>query len=371
MNIMLGPYELTGPVALAPMAGITDAPFRLLCRRFGASIAATEMVIADTQLWTSRKSRPRLYLADDPEPRVVQIAGSEPRQMAAAARAAIDQGAQVIDINMGCPAKKVCRKLAGSALLKNEQQVENILHAVVSAVDAPVTLKMRTGWDPGNRNGVRIAKLAESIGIRGLAVHGRTRACKFRGPVEYETIRNIKSEVGIPVFANGDIVTPAQARSVLDFTRADGVMLGRVAQGQPWIFQEVAGFLQKKCVQPLSIRARRDIILAHLESMYELYGEYRGIRVARKHLGWYCQHLAGAKEFLSLALRVECSSEQIKITKKFFDRLCIDTEATEKHLTPGEPGTWCEQQEKRQPQNRQNLQNRHRLFRSETGRSET
>jgi tRNA-dihydrouridine synthase B len=274
------------------MAGVTDRPFRILCRKLGAGLAASEMLTSDTRLWSTPKSRLRMSHEGEPEPRVVQLAGSDSQALAEAARMNVDLGAQIIDLNMGCPAKKVCGKLCGSALLQNESLVAEILAAVVSAVSVPVTLKIRTGWDRNNRNGVRIAQLAEANGIRALAVHGRTRADFYEGEAEYETIRNIKSAVRIPIFANGDIKTPQKAREVLDFTGADGVMLGRASHGAPWIFRSVNTYLHSGITAPALSRAEvRDIILGHLSSLYAFYGEDLGVRIARKHLGWYCEQL--------------------------------------------------------------------------------
>ncbi len=288
--IKIGPYTLPSRVVLAPMAGITDRPFRILCRKLGAGLAASEMLTSDIRLWNTPKSRLRMSHEGEPEPRVVQLAGADPLALAEAARLNVDQGAQIIDLNMGCPAKKVCGKLCGSALLQDEPQVARILETVVSAVGVPVTLKIRTGWDHGHRNGVRIAKIAESSGIQALAVHGRTRADFYDGDAEYETIRDIKSAIRIPVFANGDINAPQKAREVLDFTGADGVMIGRASHGAPWIFRAVNAFLDSgNSHSALSRTEVRDIILAHLDSLYAFYGETTGVRIARKHLGWYCE----------------------------------------------------------------------------------
>ena len=284
----IGPFTLAAPLALAPMAGVTDRPFRLLCRSLGAGLAASEMVTSDVRLWHTAKSRRRMDHSGEPEPRVVQIAGGEPAMMADAARRNVDLGAQIIDINMGCPAKKVCNRAAGSALLRDEALVADILAAVVRAVEVPVTLKMRTGWDRDNRNGPRIARLAESLGVQALAVHGRTRADHYQGSAEYATIRTIKESVRIPVFANGDIDSGAKARAVLEETGADAVMVGRAAQGRPWIFREIRHFLTTGREFPPPAHAEvRDIMLAHLEQLYAFYGEHAGVRVARKHLGWY------------------------------------------------------------------------------------
>lgn len=288
--MQIGPWVLPSRVVLAPMAGVTDRPFRILCRKLGAGLAASEMLTSDTRLWSTPKSRRRMSHEGEPEPRVVQLAGAEPEALAQAARLNVDQGAQIIDLNMGCPAKKVCGKLCGSALLRDESLVARILETVVSAVDVPVTLKIRTGWDREHRNGVSIARIAEACGIQALAVHGRTRADFYDGTAEYETIRAIKSAVQIPVFANGDINAPQKAREVLDFTGADGVMIGRASHGAPWIFGAVNAFLSGgNSYSGLSRTEVRDIILAHLDSLYAFYGEESGVRIARKHLGWYCE----------------------------------------------------------------------------------
>ncbi|HEY2274532.1 MAG TPA: tRNA dihydrouridine synthase DusB [Steroidobacteraceae bacterium] len=296
--ITIGPYVLPSPVVLAPMAGVTDRPFRILCRKLGAGLAASEMLTSDTRLWNTAKSRFRMSHEGEPEPRVVQLAGADPQTVAEAARLNVDQGAQIIDLNMGCPAKKVCGKLCGSALLQDESLVARILETVVGAVSVPVTLKIRTGWDREHRNGVSIARIAESSGIQALAVHGRTRADFYEGAAEYETIRAIKSAIRIPVFANGDINAPQKAREVLDFTGADGVMIGRASHGAPWIFRavnrELRGELYSGFATPALLRNDlRDIILAHLDSVYSFYGEETGVRIARKHLGWYCGQLFG------------------------------------------------------------------------------
>jgi tRNA-dihydrouridine synthase B len=274
------------------MAGVTDQPFRILCRKLGAGLAASEMLTSDVRLWSTPKSRRRMSHEGEPEPRVVQLAGSDSQALAQAARINVDLGAQIIDLNMGCPAKKVCGKLCGSALLQNESLVAEILETVVNAVSVPVTLKIRTGWDRNNRNGVQVARIAEASGIAALAVHGRTRADFYAGEAEYETIRNIKSVVRIPVFANGDIRTPAKAREVLHFTGADGVMLGRSSHGAPWIFRSVNTYLESGITAAALSRSEvRDIILMHLGSLYAFYGEDSGVRIARKHLGWYCERL--------------------------------------------------------------------------------
>lgn len=317
--MQIGGLQLSGPALLAPMAGISDAPFRRLCRDWSASLAASEMTTADARLWHTDKSRRRLDFGVDPAPHVVQIAGSEPAMMAAAARHAANLGAAAVDINLGCPAKKVCRRLAGSALMRDPELVARILDAVVNAVEVPVTLKMRTGWDPEHRNGVHIARIAEQAGVAALAVHGRTRACAYRGLAEYETIRQIKTAVSIPVFANGDVDSPKKAAHVLERTGADGVMIGRGAQGRPWLFLQVNTYLQKKILLPApSLLERRDIVIGHLEAMYRFYGERTGLRVARKHLTWYATDANCPQEIRRHVVRAESTSEQMRITKKFF-----------------------------------------------------
>jgi len=316
----IGPYELEGQFTLAPMAGISDGPFRRLCRRFGAALTTSEMTTADIDLWRTAKSRRRLDLDLDSEPRVVQIAGSEPDMLATAARLAVERGAQIIDINMGCPARKVCRKAAGSALLRDPTLVQDILNRVVAAVDVPVTLKMRTGWDPERRNGVLIARLAEDAGVQALAVHGRTRACRYGGEAEYATIAQIKSAVSIPVLANGDIDSPEKSLEVLRLSSADCLMIGRAARGRPWIFRELNHyFATGEHAPPLENNSVRDIMLDHLSDLYQFYGDLTGVRVARKHLTWYCTGLKNSDEFRSQVVRVETASEQIRLTRAFFD----------------------------------------------------
>jgi tRNA-dihydrouridine synthase B len=293
--VRIGPYVLSSRTLLAPMAGVTDRPFRILCRSFGAGLAASEMITADQRLWHTPKTRARMNHDGEPEPRVVQLTGADPGALAEAARANVALGAHIIDLNMGCPAKKVCGRSCGSALLSDEPLVARILEAVVRAVDVPVTLKIRTGWDREHRNGVNVACIAEGCGVAALAVHGRTRADFYHGSAEYRTIRDIKARVRIPVFANGDIDTPQKARAVLDFTRADGVMIGRASHGAPWIFRAVNAHLHEGIATTTLQRAElRDIILAHLDSLYSFYGEQSGVRIARKHLGWYCEQLLGS-----------------------------------------------------------------------------
>jgi len=303
------------------MVGITDAPFRRICRQFGAGMTTSEMTTADTSLWQTSKSRHRLDLDLDAEPITVQIAGSEPAQLALAAQACVERGAQIVDINMGCPAKKVCRKLAGSALLKDEKLVAAILTRVVAAVRVPVTLKIRTGWDPEHRNAEVIARIAEDCGVQSLAIHGRTRACLYRGEAEFETISRVKQAVRIPVIANGDITTLEKSLEVLRVTNCDGLMIGRGAQGRPWIFRELGRALEpgRKPAQ-LDKYELRDIMLDHLQELHRFYGERTGVRVARKHLNWYCNSLANADEFRHRVLRVESASEQVRLTKIYFDQ---------------------------------------------------
>ena len=285
----IGNWAIYSPTILAPMAGVTDLPFRQLCKKLGAGLVVSEMVTADTSLWSTRKSIQRLAHSDD-EPRSIQLAGNDPLVMANAARANVALGAQIIDINMGCPAKKVCKKAAGSALLKDEKLVEKILAAVVQAVDVPVTLKIRTGWDPDNRNGVTIAKIAEDAGIQALAVHGRTRACAFKGEAEYDTITRIVNTVNIPVFANGDITSPAKAQQVLELTGAKAVMIGRAAQGNPWLVREINHFLAtgEKLAEP-TLSEVEMVLNSPSRSLHNFYGELMGARIARKHVAWYLQ----------------------------------------------------------------------------------
>jgi tRNA-dihydrouridine synthase B len=301
------------------MAGVTDAPFRRICRRFGAGMTTSEMTTADTSLWQTPKSRHRLDLDLDAEPVAVQIAGSEPDQLATAARACVARGAQIIDINMGCPAKKVCRKAAGSALLRDEKLVAEILATVVSAVEVPVTLKFRTGWDREHRNAVQIGQIAEDAGIQALAIHGRTRADRYKGDAEYETIARVKESVGIPVFANGDITTVEKSLEVLRLTNADGLMIGRGAQGRPWIFRELNDAFDPAAENTqLEKNQLRDIMLGHLDELHRFYGETTGVRVARKHLTWYCENLDNAGEYRHQVVRVDSASEQIRLTKQYF-----------------------------------------------------
>jgi tRNA-dihydrouridine synthase B len=323
----IGPYELSSNLALAPMAGVTDLPFRLLCRNLGAGIAAGEMLTSDVRLWHTEKSRRRMDHSGEAEPRVVQIAGGDAEMMAEAARRNADAGAQIIDINMGCPAKKVCNKAAGSALLRDERLVADILTAVVKAVTVPVTLKIRTGWDPEHRNGVSIAMLAQDCGIQSLAVHGRTRACHYTGNAEYATAALIKQAVTIPVFVNGDIDSPQKAKAVLEETRADGLMIGRSAQGRPWIFREIHAFLTTgQLLAPPSAREVRDTMLTHLCNLHDFYGEAAGVRVARKHIGWYAKDRPGAAVFWQAIVRIDTAAAQLAAVSDFFDALAEQIE---------------------------------------------
>ncbi|HET7921480.1 MAG TPA: tRNA dihydrouridine synthase DusB [Gammaproteobacteria bacterium] len=315
----IGCYSLRNNLVLAPMAGVTDRPFRQLCKTLGAGMAVSEMVTSRSELRDTAKTRRRMDHAGEVEPRIVQIAGAEPEQMAEAARFNVAEGAQIIDINMGCPAKKVCNKAAGSALLQDEALVGRILDAVVTAVDVPVTLKIRTGWDREHRNGVRIARLAEAAGIRALAVHGRTRADLYGGEAEYDTIRAIKAAVAIPVLANGDVTSPERAREVLAYTGADAVMIGRAAQGRPWIFREIGHFLETGRILPAPDGDEiRDIMLGHLDNLYAFYGEYTGVRVARKHIGWYLKAGADAPGLRDRLMRAESAREQQRLIRNHF-----------------------------------------------------
>lgn len=316
----IGPYILKNQLFLAPMAGVTDRPFRQLCKNLGAAMAASEMVASHSLLWGSEKTKRRADHRGENEPRAVQIAGAVPSMMADAARYNVDHGAQIIDINMGCPAKKVCNVMAGSALLQNQKLVAQILEAVVKAVAVPITLKIRTGWDCFQKNGVEIARIAQGSGIQALAVHGRTRADQFRGEAEFDTIAKIKSAVEIPVIANGDITTPEKAAWVLRYTGVDGIMVGRAAQGNPWIFREIAHFLETgQGLAAPSVAEVRDTLLGHLANLYEFYGEHTGVRVARKHISWYSKGLTGGSVFRNLVNRVESAGQQLSMVREFFD----------------------------------------------------
>ena len=323
-----GSFTVPNRVVLAPMAGVTDRPFRQLCRRLGAGLTVSEMVTSDPRLRTTRKTLRRIDHAGEPAPRSVQIAGADPAQLADAARFNVARGADIIDINMGCPAKKVCNVAAGSALLADEALVGRILDRVVAAVDVPVTLKIRTGPSPDRRNAVRIARLAESAGVAAVTVHGRTRKCAFAGRAEYDSIRSVKRAVSIPVIANGDITSPEQARRVLAFTGADAVMIGRAAQGNPWLPGAVAAYLRSGAeVAPPCMQERGEVLLAHLRALHAFYGETAGVRVARKHLSWYCRAYPHGERFWRRVNRVECAQRQLDLTRDFFHRLIDESPA--------------------------------------------
>lgn len=320
--MQIGAVQLENNLLAAPMAGVTDQPFRQLCRRFGAGLVISEMITADTTLWGSPKTERRLDFTGEPGPISVQIVGTEPRRLAEAAKVNVGRGAGIIDINMGCPAKKVCSVAAGSALMRDEPLVGRILEAVVNAVEVPVTLKTRTGWDKSSRNGVAVARIAESAGISALTVHGRTRACGFSGPAEYETIKAIKRSVSIPVVANGDIDSPERARGVLEFTGADGVMIGRAARGRPWIFREIDHFLRTGTPLPKPApRWIESVLLEHLNSLYDFYGERHGVRIARKHIAWYSKSHPNRVDFRRAINAVESAEEQKALINAHFDQL--------------------------------------------------
>ena len=310
--MQIGPHTLPNQLVLAPMAGISDRPFRKLCRSLGAGMAVSEMISANAMVWENKKTRQRINHEGEPGPVVVQIAGADPDILALAAQENVRFGADIIDINMGCPAKKVCNKQAGSALLANEDLVSRILDKVVNSVEVPVTLKIRTGTDPDSRNACRIAEIAEQSGVQSLAVHGRTRQCAFRGEAEYETIRLVKQQVNIPVIANGDISSPEKAAEVLKFTGADGLMIGRPARGNPWIFSQINHYLETGSqLPPPGISEVRNVLLAHLQELYEFYGEYTGVRTARKHIAWYSKGFFSSNEFRREIMQVESSAEQL------------------------------------------------------------
>jgi len=315
----IGPYQISNKALLAPMAGVTDLPFRQLCREMGAGLVVSEMVASDPSTWSTRKSRLRIQFGDEPSPRSVQIAGYDPQMMAEAAKFNVQQGADIIDINMGCPAKKVCKRAAGSALLQDPELVENILNAVVNAVQVPVTLKIRTGWDRQNRNAVNIAKIAEDAGIAALAVHGRTRACRFVGEVEYNTIAKVADSISIPVIANGDITSPQQAETVLKKTGANAVMIGRGAQGNPWIFKQINHYLQEGEILPApTFNEIGKVMIIHLRELHKFYGEVGGVRISRKHIGWYFDLLPQGKTFARQFNCLESTQEQQQMLRQFF-----------------------------------------------------
>ncbi|WP_337287138.1 tRNA dihydrouridine synthase DusB [Candidatus Methylomirabilis sp.] len=316
----IGPHQLKNNLIVAPMAGVTDRPFRMLCRSMGAGMAVSEMVASNSLLYGSEKTKRRANHEGETDPISVQLLGADPKMLAQAARYNVDAGAQIIDINMGCPAKKICNVMAGSALLQNETLVAQILETVVAAVSVPVTLKIRTGWDTQNRNAVRIAQIAEISGIQALAIHGRTRACAYTGEAEYDTIAAVKASVKIPIIANGDITTPEKARYALEYTGADAVMIGRAAQGRPWLFREIAHFLDTGLHLPApQVDEIQRVLLYHLHGLYDLYGEHTGLRMARKHISWYTKGLAGSAQFRRCMNQLESIAEQLIAVNDFFD----------------------------------------------------
>ena len=320
--MQIGPHTLETPLIVAPMAGVTDRPFRELCLRLGAGMAVSEMLLANPDVWDTQKTRMRMDHSAEGGLRSVQIAGADPEMMAFAARYNVEQGAQIVDINMGCPAKKVNKKLAGSALLRQPDLVRSICQAVVNAVEVPVTLKIRTGWDPDNRNGEEIARIAEDCGIAALAVHGRTRSCLYKGEAEYDTIRAIKQAVSIPVVANGDIDSPEKARYVLDYTGVDAVMIGRAAQGRPWIFREIRHFLETGTKLPPPEREEvRTLMNEHVTNLHQFYGAYLGARIARKHVGWYLDEEETGREFRKHFNALDCADAQLEALEAYFDGL--------------------------------------------------
>jgi len=323
----IGPHQLSNNVVVAPMAGVTDRPFRQLCKRFGAGMAVSEMVASSPHLWATHKSARRVDHRGEVDPISVQIVGADPQMMAQAARHNVDQGAQIIDINMGCPAKKVCNVAAGSALMKDEELVRRILDAVVGAVKVPVTLKIRTGWDQQHRNAVRVARIAQSAGVSALAVHGRTRACGFTGDAEYATIAAVKSQVSIPVIANGDIDSPQKAKRVLDETRVDAIMIGRAAQGRPWIFRDIKHYLATgETPPPPPVSEVHVVLIDHLHQLHAFYGGEMGVRVARKHISWYTKELTDSAAFRQCVNRLATAREQLVAVSTFFIRLAQRSE---------------------------------------------
>ncbi|GAB7200379.1 tRNA dihydrouridine synthase DusB [Dickeya oryzae] len=322
LSMRIGQFQLPNRLIAAPMAGVSDRPFRALCYAMGAGMTVSEMLSSNPEVWRSDKSRLRMVHSDEPGIRAVQIAGGDPDEMAEAARINAESGAQIIDINMGCPAKKVNRKMAGSALLQYPALVKQILTAVVNAVDVPVTLKIRTGWAPEHRNCVEIAKLAEDCGIQALTVHGRTRACLFNGEAEYDSIRTVKQSVSIPVIANGDITDPRKARAVLDYTGADALMIGRAAQGRPWIFREIQHYLDTgELLPPLPLAEVKHLLIGHIRELHDFYGPGKGFRIARKHVSWYLQEHAPNDQFRRTFNAIEEASEQLEALKAYFENL--------------------------------------------------
>ncbi len=324
--MQIGPYTLDNNLILAPMAGVTDRPSRQMCKRLGAGLVVSEMLSSNPQVWKSEKSKQRMDHAGESGLRSVQIAGADPVLMAEAAQFNVSNGAQIIDINMGCPAKKVNKKKAGSALLQFPNLVEEIIQSVVNAVDVPVTLKIRTGWDQDNRNGVEIAKIAQDNGIQSLAVHGRTKACMYKGEAEYETIRNIKRAVSIPVVANGDITCPRKAKYVLEQTNADALMIGRGAQGNPWIFREVNHFLKTGEMLPApSITEVRSVLLEHVSNVHQFYGDFLGARIARKHVGWYLADHDKDRLFRTRFNAIDEAETQLLALNQYFDQMADES----------------------------------------------
>ena len=320
--MIISEHILKNNLVLAPMAGVTDRPFRMLCKSFGAGMAVSEMVTSNSLLYGSEKTLRRANHEGEVDPISVQIAGADPDMMAEAAKYNMDKGAQIIDINMGCPAKKICNVMAGSALLKQEKLVESILKSVVKAVNIPVTLKIRTGWDTDNRNALTISKIAEDSGIQALAIHGRTRACLYRGDAEYNTIAAVKQHIKIPVIANGDITSPEKAEFVLDFTKADAVMIGRAAQGRPWIFREIEYYLRTgKHLDLPTIDEVQKVTIAHVNELYKFYGELTGLRVARKHISWYTKGLKHSAQFRFHMNQIEDCDDQINAIDNYFNSL--------------------------------------------------
>ncbi|MCF7355296.1 tRNA dihydrouridine synthase DusB [Vibrio sp. CK2-1] len=315
----IGNYTLPNNLIVAPMAGVTDRPFRELCLRYGAGMAVSEMMSSNPKVWNTSKSLQRMVHEGESGIRSVQIAGADPDLMAQAAQVSVENGAQIIDINMGCPAKKVNKKLAGSALLQRPDIIEQILKAVVNVVEVPVTLKTRTGWDTDNKNCVEVAKMAEQCGIQALALHGRTRACMYKGEAEYDSIRAVKQAISIPVIANGDIDSPEKAKYVLDYTGADALMIGRPAQGRPWIFNQIQHFLQTgEHLPPLPAEEVQDILIGHVQALHEFYGEFLGPRIARKHVGWYLKEHDGEGEFRRIFNAIEDAEKQIDVLRNYF-----------------------------------------------------
>ncbi|QOT77055.1 tRNA dihydrouridine synthase DusB [Cupriavidus basilensis] len=357
--MQIGPHQLRNNLFVAPMAGVTDRPFRQLCKRLGAGYAVSEMVASNAQLWKSEKTMRRANHTGEVEPIAVQIAGAEPAMMAEAARHNVERGAQIIDINMGCPAKKVCNVAAGSALLQNEPLVVRIVQAVVAAVAevdprVPVTLKIRTGWDRQNRNALRIARMVEDAGISMLTVHGRTRADLYKGEAEYETIAAVKAALSIPVVANGDVTTPQKAKHVLAVTGADAIMIGRAAQGRPWLFREIEHYLATGELLPSpEVAEIRAIMNAHLEDHYDFYGEFTGVRTARKHIAWYTRGLAGANLFRHRMNTLDSTTAQLAAVNEYFDEQALLSERLV-YVEDGADGTDDADDEKRNKSNNNN-----------------